>query len=103
MKIFRHYNDVTDAFKGAVVALGNFDGVHLGHQALFAQARQLAGAGPVVAYRLDPVSYALARRLVKTPHIALPNVLLGRRAFPELLQDAVTPARIAPPPSNSRP
>ncbi|MBI3677234.1 MAG: bifunctional riboflavin kinase/FAD synthetase [Proteobacteria bacterium] len=42
MKIFRHYNDVPDAFKGAVVALGNFDGVHLGHQALIAEARRLA-------------------------------------------------------------
>jgi lipid-A-disaccharide synthase len=54
----------------------------------------LAGAAPVVAYRLDPVAFALARRLVRTPHIALPNVLLGRRAFPELLQDDVTKARI---------
>jgi lipid-A-disaccharide synthase len=55
----------------------------------------LAGAAPVVAYRLDPLAYALARRLVRTPHIALPNVLLGRRAFPELLQGDVTPARLA--------
>jgi lipid-A-disaccharide synthase len=55
----------------------------------------LAGAAPVVAYRLDPVGYAVARRLVKTPHIALPNVLLGRRAFPELLQHEVTPERLA--------
>jgi lipid-A-disaccharide synthase len=50
----------------------------------------LAGAAPVVAYRLDPVAFALARRLVRTPHVALPNVLLGRRAFPELLQDEVS-------------
>ncbi len=42
MKIFRHYRDVPDAFKGAVVAVGNFDGVHLGHQALIAKARDMA-------------------------------------------------------------
>jgi riboflavin kinase/FMN adenylyltransferase len=42
MKIFRHYKDVTDAYKGAVVAVGNFDGVHRGHQALIAEARRLA-------------------------------------------------------------
>jgi lipid-A-disaccharide synthase len=55
----------------------------------------LAGAAPVVTYRMDRLSFAVARRLVRTPHIALPNVLLERRAYPELLQDEVTPARIA--------
>jgi riboflavin kinase/FMN adenylyltransferase len=42
MRIFRHYQDIPDAYKGAVVALGNFDGVHRGHQALIGQARQMA-------------------------------------------------------------
>src|SRR5471032_2865666 len=42
MEIFRHYRDVSDAYKGAVVAVGNFDGVHLGHQALIGEARRLA-------------------------------------------------------------
>ncbi|HEV2561031.1 MAG TPA: bifunctional riboflavin kinase/FAD synthetase [Rhizomicrobium sp.] len=42
MRIFRHYNDVPDAYKGAVVALGNFDGVHRGHQALIGEAKRLA-------------------------------------------------------------
>jgi lipid-A-disaccharide synthase len=55
----------------------------------------LVGAAPVVAYRLGPVAFALAKRLVRTPHVALPNVLLGRRAFPELLQDEVTAPRLA--------
>ena len=55
----------------------------------------LAGAAPVVAYRMDRLGYALARRLVRTPHVALPNVLLGARAFPELLQDEVTPDRLS--------
>jgi riboflavin kinase/FMN adenylyltransferase len=42
MRIFRHFHDVSDAFRGGVVAIGNFDGVHLGHQALMAEARRLA-------------------------------------------------------------
>lgn len=42
MRIFRHFRDVPDACKGAVVAVGNFDGVHLGHQALIGKARDMA-------------------------------------------------------------
>ncbi|HEY0282919.1 MAG TPA: bifunctional riboflavin kinase/FAD synthetase [Rhizomicrobium sp.] len=42
MRIFRHIADVPEAYKGAVIAVGNFDGVHLGHQALIGEARRLA-------------------------------------------------------------
>lgn len=42
MRIFRHHEDIPEEFKGGVVAIGNFDGVHRGHQALMAEARRLA-------------------------------------------------------------
>ncbi len=42
MRIFRHFEEVPETLKGAVIAVGNFDGVHLGHQALIAHARALA-------------------------------------------------------------
>src|SRR6476620_10530565 len=42
MKIFRHYDDVPVSCRGAIVAIGNFDGVHLGHQALIRRAGELA-------------------------------------------------------------
>ena len=32
MKLFRHFTDLPDDARGAVVALGNFDGLHLGHR-----------------------------------------------------------------------
>jgi riboflavin kinase/FMN adenylyltransferase len=56
MRIFRHYDDVPDACKGAMVAIGNFDGVHRGHQALIAQAKALAveRAAPLGILAFEP-------------------------------------------------
>jgi len=44
MRIFRHYTDIPPEYRGAVVAIGNFDGVHKGHQALIAAAKRHADA-----------------------------------------------------------
>jgi lipid-A-disaccharide synthase len=49
----------------------------------------------VLMYRLAPVTYLLARLLVRVPFIGMPNLILGRRAVPELVQSEVTPGRIA--------
>lgn len=48
----------------------------------------------VVAYRLAPLTYAIARRLVRTPHVAIPNLLAGRAVVPEFIQHAATPAAL---------
>lgn len=42
MRIFRHYRDIPASCRGAVVAMGNFDGFHRGHQAVIAEAGHLA-------------------------------------------------------------
>jgi lipid-A-disaccharide synthase len=55
----------------------------------------LVGCPMVVAYRMSAFSYALARRLVKVPFIAMPNLLLGRRVVPELVQQDATAEAIA--------
>lgn len=54
----------------------------------------LARAVPVVCYRVGWATEVGARALLKTSHVALPNVLLGREAFPELLQRDAAPGRI---------
>ncbi|RBW50069.1 lipid-A-disaccharide synthase [Marinobacter sp. F3R11] len=45
----------------------------------------------VVGYRLSNLSYALVSRLVKVPHVSLPNLLARQPLVPELLQDNATP------------
>jgi len=42
MRLFRHYTEVPVEARGAAVALGNFDGIHRGHQAVIAAAAQKA-------------------------------------------------------------
>lgn len=49
----------------------------------------------VVGYRLQPVSYALAKILVTVPNVALVNLIVGRTVVPELLQKAWRPERLA--------
>jgi lipid-A-disaccharide synthase len=55
----------------------------------------LAGTPIVVAYRTSGLTYAIARRLVRVPHIALANLVAGERVAPEFLQDAATPRALA--------
>ncbi len=55
----------------------------------------LAGAPTVVAYRLHPLTWALARRLVKVKYASLVNILQDQMILPEFLQDACTPDALA--------
>ena len=55
----------------------------------------LAGVPTVIVYRVSPLTFALARRLVRVEHMGMANLLAGERVFPELLQDDFTPERLA--------
>jgi len=55
----------------------------------------LSGTPLLVVYRMNPLTYRLARRLVHVPHIAMANLAAGRAIVPELLQDECTPERVA--------
>jgi lipid-A-disaccharide synthase len=54
----------------------------------------LLGVPMVVGYRLHPLSYWLARRLVKVPHVGLVNLVAGRRIVAETVQDDFNPGRL---------
>ena len=49
----------------------------------------------VVAYRTSGWTYAIARRVVRIPHIGLVNVVAGREVAREFVQDALRPRRVA--------
>ncbi len=50
----------------------------------------LIGNPFVVVYRVSPVSYAVAKRVVDVPHVAMVNLIAGRRAVSELIQGDFT-------------
>jgi len=83
-----------NAARGAGALLSAFD-VALTASGTAALEAALARATPVIAYKVGLLTEVVARALVRTKHYALPNLLLGRRAFPELLQRDVTARGIA--------
>lgn len=63
MRIWRSLDDVPAELGRAVVVIGNFDGVHLGHQHVIRNAREVADADGlrVVAVTFDPHPIAVLR------------------------------------------
>ena len=47
-----------------------------------------------VFYRLAPLTHLIASRIVDVPHVALPNLLAGKRLVPEAIQGEVTEAAV---------
>jgi lipid-A-disaccharide synthase len=55
----------------------------------------LAGLPSIVAYRANPISVFLLRRMIKVPYVNLANILAGKMVVPELLQEDCTPEKLA--------
>ncbi len=83
----RLHDDAADALAASTVALAGAGTATL--------EATLAGRPTVTLVRLSGTTAGLLRRVVRTPHVALPNLVLGRRAFPELVQEACTAETVA--------
>lgn len=55
----------------------------------------LAKCPMVVGYRMKPFTFWLAKRIVKTPYVSLPNLLAGKEIVKELLQEECQPEKLA--------
>lgn len=81
MRIFRHYDQLPPGMRGGVVALGNFDGVHRGHQAVIGRALERARARggacgvmtfephPRAVFKPDQPAFRLTPFRVKARHV----------------------------------
>ncbi|OOF59596.1 lipid-A-disaccharide synthase [Rodentibacter genomosp. 2] len=49
----------------------------------------------VVGYKMKPLTYSLAKRLVKTDYISLPNLLANEMVVPEMIQENCDPRLLA--------
>jgi lipid-A-disaccharide synthase len=54
----------------------------------------LIGNPFVVVYRVSPLTYAIAKRVVKVTNVAMVNLIAGKRVVPELIQDDFNAANI---------
>ncbi|MBS1902631.1 MAG: lipid-A-disaccharide synthase [Bacteroidetes bacterium] len=55
----------------------------------------IAGLPGVICYRTSWLTYFMARALVKLNYIGLANIVLGKMLYPEVLQHAMTPLKLA--------
>src|SRR5262245_19286394 len=92
VEVYRGHEQAPGWRNGAAVAIGNFDGVHVGHRALIRRARELAGAqdAKTVALTFDPHPSVL---LAPKPPTMISS--LARRI--ELLADAGADAVVVEP------
>ncbi len=55
----------------------------------------VAGLPHVIGYKTNPITYQMARRVVKIPHIGLVNVVAGKEVSKEYVQHDFVPSKVA--------
>jgi riboflavin kinase/FMN adenylyltransferase len=94
MRIYHHWRDLPPAARGATVALGNFDGVHLGHAHVLRAARLAHPDTPLAAITFEPHPREIFRpndlpfRLTLAPSRADALAALGVEILYEMPFDA---------------
>ena len=73
MILVQRITDITKPFKNAVITIGNFDGVHIGHQALFHEVMEKADAinGTSIAMTFEPHPLRVLQQNNRLPLITL--------------------------------
>lgn len=73
MQLFRNLDEITQPFERAVITIGNFDGVHMGHQALFHAVLEKAEArsGKALAMTFEPHPLKLLKKDGSPPLITM--------------------------------
>jgi riboflavin kinase/FMN adenylyltransferase len=73
MQLIENLEDINSAFKNAVITIGNFDGVHIGHQALFHEVIERADAigGTSIAMTFEPHPIRVLKQNGHPPLITL--------------------------------
>jgi len=90
MKIFDHLDKIHKPFKNAVITIGNFDGVHIGHQALFHEVIEKAETidGTSIAMTFEPHPMRILKQNGHPPLITLYEQkaeLIGRTGIDVLI------------------
>lgn len=93
------YQEIIGEQQVTLVASATYDLLEVADAALVTSGTAtletaLFGVPQVVCYRGSPLSYWIARRLVKVPYISLVNLVMDREVVTELIQDELTPARL---------
>lgn len=87
-KIIVSDDDKRAAFRSARAALAKSGTVTL--------ELALARVPMIAVYRVTPIEAFIARRVIQTTSIILPNIILGDNVIPEFLQDDFTPEKLVP-------
>ena len=89
MKIFRNTEDILMPFRNACVTIGNFDGVHYGHQQLFAtvvkKAQAINGTSVVITFDPHPLQVLLPEGIKLISTCQQKEELIGQSGIDVLL------------------